>query len=187
MTKALEEVLNLPSLKEALEQASKSRESEEQSELEDSEKEFEEFSQEDPESAESFSSALQKSQEFENKLADKAGLLKHDGEMDKIAVEAMDSYRELMDLGMNVSPAHAGKIFETATHMLKIALESKNSKSDKKLRMWRLQLEEARLMRDLERDRGNGPFDGSIEDEDTIADRNVLLQKLKDQREKPDL
>jgi hypothetical protein len=48
--------------------------------------------------------------------------------------------------------------------------------------MWRLQLEQARLMRDLNRDRGSET--GTIENEETIRlDRNKLLQELKEIKE----
>jgi hypothetical protein len=66
--------------------------------------------------------------------------------------------------------------------MLRLAFDARNAKSDKKLRMWRLQLEQARLMRDLNRDRGSET--GTIENEETIRlDRNKLLQELKEIKE----
>lgn len=185
MTKKLEEELNLPSLEDAIKAANKNKEEEEQHKIEEAERELEDLKQEDPETAETFVSALTKTQKLEHELADHASLGKHDEEMDDIAEEAMESYRELKDLGMNVTPAHAGKIFETATNMLKIAMEAKNSKSDKKLRMWRLQLEQARLLRDLEKD--HGPEQGYIDNEDVVKiDRNKLLRTLKEELKKED-
>lgn len=178
MTAKLEETLDLPSLAEALQLAKESRENEEIEKIEEAEKELADLESQSPDTAETFKSAIQKTQQLEAQLADYSSLDKHDQEMDEIASEAMDSYKELKDLGMNVSPAHAGKIFENAAQMLKISLESKNAKADKKLRMWRLQLEQARLLRDLEKNQEND--DGIITNEEMIRiDRNALLRKLK--------
>jgi hypothetical protein len=43
-----------------------------------------------------------------------------------------------MNLGMNVQDAHAGRVFETASKMLQIAMDSKNAKVDKKIKDDRL-------------------------------------------------
>lgn len=173
----LEETLDLPSLKEALKQADESKVKEEENLLAIAEGELEEIKLDSLETAESFQEAMAKTQTLEDKLADKAGLREHDVEMNEIAQEAMDSYHEMKDLGMNVNPGHAGKLFETATQMLKIAMEAKNAKSDKKLRMWRLQIDQARLFRDLDRDRGTGPIDGVIDNDTIRMDRNKLIQE----------
>lgn len=178
MTKQLEDTLNLPHLDDILKMEKESKEAEELEKIEEAEHELEEMREEDPETAASFESALTKAQRLENELADHAGLRQHDSEMNDIAAEAMTSYQEFKDLSLNCTPAHAGKIAEVAANMLRIAMEAKNSKSDKKLRMWRLQLDQARLIRDLERDQG--PEEGVIDSEDAIRiDRNKLLKEIK--------
>ena len=91
--------------------------------------------------------------------------------MENIAERAMDSYEELMSLGMNVQDAHAGRIFETAGKMLQIAMDSKNAKVDKKLRMIDLQLKKLRI------DAMEGTNSGSS-DNSAVMDRNQLLQFL---------
>ena len=55
--------------------------------------------------------------------------------MDTYSTEAMKSYKDLMDLGMNVEVRHSGKLFEVASSMLKNAVEAKNAKLEKKLRI----------------------------------------------------
>lgn len=72
------------------------------------------------------------------------GLEKHDSEMDDIAKKAIDTFEDLIALGGNVPDMHAGKIFEVAGQMLKTALDAKNAKAEKKLRMIELQLKKLR-------------------------------------------
>ena len=91
--------------------------------------------------------------------------------MENLAERALDSYEELMSLGMNVQDAHAGRIFETAGKMLQIALDSKNAKVDKKLRMIDLQIKKMRI------DAMDGT-NSSSNDNGTVMDRNQLLQFL---------
>tara|TARA_Y100001937_G_scaffold128481_1_gene205348 strand:+ start:5344 stop:5838 length:495 start_codon:yes stop_codon:yes gene_type:complete len=99
------------------------------------------------------------------------GVEKHDVDMEDIATKAIDSYEELMSLGMNVQDAHAGRIFETAGKMLQIAMDSKNAKVDKKLRMIDLQIRKLRL--DAMEGTNISNSDGT-----QVMDRNQLLQFL---------
>ena len=72
---------------------------------------------------------------------------------------------------MNVQDAHAGRIFETAGKMLQIAMDSKNAKVDKKLRMIDLQIKKMRI--DAMDSGSTGGGDGGA-----VMDRNQLLQFL---------
>ena len=96
--------------------------------------------------------------------------------MDDFSDEAMKSYRELMDLGMNSEARHAGKMFEVASTMLKNAVDAKNAKADKKLRMIELQLKKQRV--DQWDNKGTST-DEVIEGEGyVVGDRNKLLDQL---------
>jgi len=68
-----------------------------------------------------------------------------DTEMDALSKTAQDSYRELMELGMQVDSRFASEIFSVASNMLGHAITAKNSKLDKKLKMIDLQLKKMRL------------------------------------------
>jgi len=72
-------------------------------------------------------------------------LSEHDYEMDEIAKKAIKSYEDLTQLGLNVPDLHAGKIFEVAGQMLKTAMEAKDAKIQRKLRMIELQIKKGRL------------------------------------------
>ena len=121
--------------------------------------------------AEIVTTALTNAEKIDSALPSVEGVTKHVGDMENIAERAMDSYEELMSLGMNVQDAHAGRIFETAGKMLQIAMDSKNAKVDKKLRMIDLQLKKLRI------DAMEGTNSGS-NDNSAVMDRNQLLQFL---------
>ena len=65
--------------------------------------------------------------------------------MDDIGQQAIDSYQQLMNLGMNVGDREAGSIFDSAAKMLKTALEAKESKIDTKLKQIDLMIKKGRL------------------------------------------
>jgi hypothetical protein len=73
------------------------------------------------------------------------GLDASDKEMDDLAEMAAASYRDLMDLGMQVDSRFASDIFSVASNMLGHAITAKTAKLDKKLKMVDLQLKKMRL------------------------------------------
>lgn len=73
------------------------------------------------------------------------GLDATDSEMDSLADLATASYKDLMDLGMQVDSRFASEIFSVASNMLGHAITAKTAKLDKKLKMIDLQLKKARL------------------------------------------
>jgi hypothetical protein len=102
------------------------------------------------------------------------GLEAHDNEMDSIASKAVKTFEDLISLGGNVPDLHAGKIYEVAGQMLKTALEAKNAKADKKLKMIELQLKKVRSEQiDFELGNGDKKHPGGGE-----FDRNELLKYI---------
>ena len=73
------------------------------------------------------------------------GLESSDAEMDGLADLATSSYRDLMDLGMQVDSRFASEIFGVASNMLGHAITAKTAKLDKKLKMIDLQMKKIRL------------------------------------------
>lgn len=73
------------------------------------------------------------------------GLEANDTEMDELASLAQGSYKDLMDLGMQVDSRFASEIFSVASNMLGHAITAKTAKMDKKLKMIDLQLKKMRL------------------------------------------
>jgi len=170
MTKKLEDILNLPNVKEAFSEVDKkeqARVNKEQTKTV--------MKNVDPETAKN----LQKSYAEFDKIAAALPQVKGLGdlgdlELDKLAIEAEESYKNLMDLGMNVDSRYSGRIFEVASNFLKNAIDAKSSKIDKKLKMVDLQLKKMKLDRDANKD------GGTVEESDgfVISDRNELMKKL---------
>ena len=107
------------------------------------------------------------------------GLNEHDKDMDDIHQKAISTFEELISLGMNVE-VHAGaKLMETANQMLKTAMEAKDSKVDRKLKMLNLQLQKAKLDLAQDKEDKKNKDDDDIESEGSVVlDRNELLKRL---------
>ena len=114
--------------------------------------------------------ALSVAQKIDKALPQVKDLETHDKDMDGYATDAMNSFRELMDLGMNSEARHAGKFFEVAQTMMRNAIDAKNAKADKKLRMIELQLKKQRV--DQQESAGSTSEDVIDGEGFVIGDRN---------------
>jgi hypothetical protein len=101
-----------------------------------------------------------------------------DREMDEIAQLAQDTFKDLMDLGMNVEARFSGEIFGNAARMLDTALSAKAHKVNKKLRMVDLQLKKASLDARLAKEQQSSGGEISADGEGIVLDRNTLLQQI---------
>jgi hypothetical protein len=119
-------------------------------------------------------SSLTTAEKVDTALPTVVGLDSHDDEMDDIASKAVKTFEDLVVLGGNVPDIHAGKIYEVAGQMLKTALEAKNAKAEKKLRMIELQLKKVRAEQ-IDLDQGNGERKNATGGE---FDRNELLRYI---------
>tara|TARA_B100002019_G_scaffold265676_1_gene255386 strand:+ start:204 stop:725 length:522 start_codon:yes stop_codon:yes gene_type:complete len=95
-------------------------------------------------------------------------------ELDKLADKAEGQSDRLMDLGFNVDDRNAGKVFEVAATLLKVSVDAKVSKLEKKLKMVELQLRKAKL------DQSDDNEETNVIDADstTLANRNELVQAI---------
>lgn len=100
------------------------------------------------------------------------GLEATDSEMDDLAQKATDSYKDLMDLGMQVDSRFASEIFSVASQMLGHAITAKNAKVMKKLKIIDLQLKKLKMDRD---GAGAAPLPTAT---GQVLDRNDLLQRV---------
>jgi hypothetical protein len=109
----------------------------------------------------------------------------HEESMDKMYDETIQHSRDLMDLGYNVDTRSAGRIFETAATMYKLALDAKNSKRKAQLDLMKIHQEQQKI--DLvEKNKGGGDGQNGAIDTGSIIveDRNELLRQLRDQSNK---
>lgn len=99
-----------------------------------------------------------------------------DNDLDDIADRAMNAYDDLMRLGMNMEARFAGRIFEVAAIMLKNAIDARQTKINKKLKVVELQLRKEKQDQDIV------PGDGTIKvpgEGFVVTDRNSLLAKIR--------
>ena len=170
MTKKLEEILNLPNVKEEFKKVDKK-------EKENQAKQANGVSTKnlDPQTAKNLEKTYAEFDKISASLPQVKGLGDlSDLELDKLATEAEESYKNLMDLGMNVDSRYSGRIFEVASTMLRNAIDAKGSKIDKKLKMVELQLKKLKIDKT-----GNDDL-GPVEESEgfVISDRNELMKKL---------
>ena len=89
--------------------------------------------------------ALTTLDKIEAALPQVRGLEAADNEMDELAMLATNSYKDLMDLGMQVEARFSSEIFNSASSMLGHAITARTAKINKKLKQLDLQLKKAQL------------------------------------------
>lgn len=126
-------------------------------------------------SQEEIVAALEHAQEIEKEFDKIDAYDKHDNEMDELANLAIQAHKDLQDLGMNVEIKHAGEIFSSSSQMLKIAVDAKNLKVEKKLKLLKLQLDKMRI----DKLAGNNSDSNIVEGTAVALDRNEILKHLR--------
>lgn len=168
MTKKLEETFNINPIEEEVEEETPTIE-------------------ESKDLTEILSTEISTTEKIDASLPMVQGLNEHDKDMDDIHKKAINTFEELITLGMNVE-VHAGaKLMETANQMLKTAMEAKDSKVDRKLKMLNLQLQKAKLDLAQDKEDKKSKTEDEIESEGAIVvDRNELLKRLAKAQDKID-
>jgi hypothetical protein len=104
------------------------------------------------------------------------GLEASDAEMDELASMATSSYKDLVDLGMQVEARFSSEIFNAASSFLGHAITAKTAKINKKLKMLDMQLKKAAL--DQKMQAKNEEVEATPLGEGKALDRNDLLKML---------
>ena len=112
-------------------------------------------------------------QKVETALPQVTGINFHDGEMDDIAAEAMQTYKDIKDLAMNVEARHAAELLSVAAGLLQTALDAKTKKTDTKLRTVSLQLQALRTQAKQVQAGGMIETQGAI-----VGNRNQIMASL---------
>lgn len=118
--------------------------------------------------------ALSTLDKIEAALPQVKGLEAADTEMDELAEMATSSYKDLMDLGMQVESRFSSEIFNSASSMLGHAITAKTAKINKKLKMLDLQMKKAQL--DAKNASKNEEVENTPLGEGKSLDRNELLK-----------
>ena len=120
--------------------------------------------------------ALNNLEKIETALPQVRGLETADNEMDELAELAKNSYKDLIDLGMQVDSRFSAEIFGVASNMLGHAITAKTAKVNKKLKMIELQLKKAVIdQRNLDKQE---VVESTPLGEGKALDRNELLKIL---------
>jgi len=131
-----------------------------------------------PETQEITQTALNNLEKIENALPQVRGLEVADVEMDELANLAQASYKDLMDLGMQVDSRFSSEIFGVASNMLGHAISAKTAKVHKKLKMIELQLKKAALdAKNADKDK---EIDATPVGKGQVLDRNEILKMFTD-------
>ena len=120
--------------------------------------------------------ALDNLEKIENALPQVRGLEVADIEIDELAGLAQSSYKDLMDLGMQVDSRYSSEIFNVAGTMLGHAITAKTAKVNKKLKMIELQLKKAAL--DQKEASKEKQIEATPLGEGRSLDRNEILKVL---------
>lgn len=115
---------------------------------------------------------------IESALPQVRGLEASDTEMDELAKLATDSYKDLMDLGMQVDSRFASEIFNSASSFLGHAITSKTAKINKKLKMLDLQMKKAAMEHKIASSKGPEEIENTPLGEGSLVDRNELLKQI---------
>jgi hypothetical protein len=162
MTKAIEDELNLPRLEHALKDLA------DEAGVEVANEEVE-----------AMANALQKVSVEGHRSLDSTGTDEHSADMDNIHDQAMKAHQDLLDLGFNIEPKHAGaNAFMPSAKFLEIALKASQSKRTAKM-------DKIKAIMDQEKHRRE--MTGEVEDGEIIdtggpsitANRNDLMDKIR--------
>ena len=115
-------------------------------------------------------------EKIEAALPQVRGLDSADNEMDDLADMAKESYKDLMDLGMQVEARFSSEIFNSASTFLGHAITAKTAKINKKLKMIDLQLKKLSL--DQKTASNNEEIEATPVGEARLLDRNEMLKAL---------
>lgn len=130
-----------------------------------------------PERAQEITTAAYSNLEkIEAALPQVRGLDSADNEMDDLADMAKESYKDLMDLGMQVEARFSSEIFNSASTFLGHAITAKTAKINKKLKMIDLQLKKLSL--DQKNASNNEEIEATPVGEARLLDRNEMLKAL---------
>jgi hypothetical protein len=120
--------------------------------------------------------AMSNLEKIEAALPQVKGLEAADNEMDALADMATASYKDLVDLGMQVESRFSSEIFNAASSFLGHAITAKTAKINKKLKMLDMQLKKAQL--DQRMQSKNEEIEATPLGEGQTLDRNELLKML---------
>ena len=111
---------------------------------------------------------------IDSALPQVSGIQDNAQDMDQIAAEAMETYKDIKDLAMNVEARHAAELLAVAATLLKTALDAKTTKTESKLRTVSLQLQALRAQAQKPAAGGVIETQGAV-----VGNRNQIMASIK--------
>lgn len=124
--------------------------------------------------------AISNLEKIEAALPQIRGLEAADSELDDLASLAVNSYKDLMDLGQQVDSRFSSEIFAVGSTMLGHAITAKTAKINKKLKTIELQLKKAAL--DQKSTEKSKEVESTPIGNGRLLDRNELLRMMSENR-----
>ena len=93
----------------------------------------------------------------------------HDTKMDEYADEAFSYAKEVYEVGMGAEARHAAEMFNAAANFMKVAMDSKNNKLEKRLKLYDLELKKQKM------DNSKKTIDGYVDSDTIMANREDLF------------
>lgn len=72
----------------------------------------------------------------------------HDTKMDEYASESFNYAKEIYEVGLSAEARHAAEMFNAAANFMKVALDAKNNKLEKRLKLYDLELKRQKMEND---------------------------------------
>lgn len=203
----LEETFNLPSMEELTSEFSNEKiESQDDNEENDvdmsdylselTDGEWDEDDIDDPEELKKqIASTKRKIQELENHTRQYEHLKKYHRDVNEIHTTAMTKFDEIMTVALTMEANAGSKYLASATKLLDIALNAKNTAMDREIEMAKLQLRKEKQDHDMNKpktkfvsssdahqdDAEEGSGD-SEDDEAVVYDRNAILDEMSEKK-----
>lgn len=116
---------------------------------------------------------------MEMSLEEYANIKDYSKEMDEISEKTLTEFTDIVALGKDVEPRHAGEMFSSAAQMAKISLDARNNKMTAKLKLLELQLRKQRNDLLAEKQKATLPEDhDNTSDDDTTESKEVTRDDL---------
>lgn len=117
-------------------------------------------------------------EQLDEKIETITDLRESDKEMDDLAKTAMDTFDDLVTLGMDAELRHAAPILEVAAKMLGHAIMAKSAKIDRKLKAIDLEMKRQKMTQSQATETETGTITGDAK----VLDRNDLLKLINNSR-----
>lgn len=106
------------------------------------------------EEAEHIKQDLAVAEQIDQELSHVGSLGKHEQEMDDIALKALQAYEDLTDMSTTMTDNYVARVYEVSATMLKVALDARDSKANRKIKTLELQMKKMKLDSDLQGEDG---------------------------------